>query len=145
MHFDGKLRTWLGVSAELAGLGSRPAVATTAGSARVAQEYGIFGGSYRFGSGQGLGSFVALSAGALHTSVQGEAGAPRQGHTVTQWSLLWDASAGASMHLQGRYYASLAVHVQLTEPYVAIHILDAIVATSGRPNLVLTLTVGAWL
>ena len=145
VHFDGKLRTWLGVHAELAGLGSRPAVATTEGNARVAEQYGIFGGSYRFHADQGFGPFVALSAGALRTSVQGEADAPRQGHAATQWSLLWDASVGAWLHLPGRYYVSLAGHVQLAEPYVAIHIMDAIVATSGRPNLVVTLTVGAWL
>jgi hypothetical protein len=35
-------------------------------------------------------------------------------------------------------------HVQLAEPYVIIHIGDA-VATTGRLNLGLSLTVGAWL
>ncbi len=145
VHFDAKARAWLGLHAELAGFGSRPTVATTAGNARVAQQYGIFGGSYRFHSDQGLSPFVALSAGALRTSVQGEADAPRQGHAATQWSFLLDASVGAGLHLPGRYYVSLAGHVQLAEPYVAIHIMDAIVATSGRPNLALTLTIGAWL
>jgi hypothetical protein len=145
VHVDGKVRNWLGVNAELAGFGSRPTVATTAGNARVAQQYGIFGGSYRFHSDQGLSPFVALSAGALRTSVQGEADAPRQGQAATQWSFLLDASVGAGLRLPGRCYVSLAGHVQLAEPYVAIHFLDAIVATSGRPNLVLTLTVGAWL
>jgi hypothetical protein len=145
VHLDGTLRSWLGVHAELAGLGTRPTVATTAGNARVAQQYGIFGASYRFHLSQGLSPFVALSAGALRTSVQGEADAPRQGHGATQWSFLVDTSVGASLRLPGRFYVSLAGHVQLAEPYVAIHIMDAIVATSGRPNLVLTLTVGAWL
>ena len=145
VHVDGKVRTWLGMHAELAGFGSRPTVATKAGNARLAQQYGIFGGSYRFHSDQGLSPFVALSAGALRTSVQGEADAPRQGQAATRWSFLLDASVGAGLRLPGRYYVSLAGHVQLAEPYVAIHIMDAIVATSGRPNFVLTLTIGAWL
>jgi hypothetical protein len=145
VHFDGKVRTWLGVHAELAGFGSHPTVATTAGNARVAEQYGVFGGAYRFHSDKTLSPFVALSAGALRTSVQGEAQAPSQGHSATQWSFLLDGGVGAGLRLAGRYYVSLAGHVQWAEPYVAIHILNAIVATSGRPNLVLTLTVGAWL
>jgi hypothetical protein len=52
---------------------------------------------------------------------------------------------GAGLRLGGRYYAALAVHVQVAAPYVAIHFVDEVVATSGRPNLILTLTVGAWL
>ena len=43
------------------------------------------------------------------------------------------------------YHVTFAAHVQLAEPYVAIHVLDTVVATTGRPNLLLTLTLGAWL
>ena len=35
--------------------------------------------------------------------------------------------------------------VKLAQPYVAVRFLDSEVATSARPNLLLTLTVGAWL
>ena len=48
------------------------------------------------------------------------------------------------MRLPQRYILLLAAHVQLAEPYVAIHFEDAIVATTGRPNLVIVLTLGAW-
>ncbi len=67
------------------------------------------------------------------------------GHRVDQWSFLLDGSLGAGLRLYRRYYLTLAAHVQMAEPYVAIHFVDAVVATSGRPNLLLTLTVGAWL
>jgi len=145
VHFDGKVRTSLGVQAELAGLGTRSMVTTAAGSARVAQQYGVLGGSYRLGSLGAITPYVALCAGALRTSVQGEASAPRQSHAATQWSFLLDGSIGAALNMPGRFYVSLAGHAQLAEPYVAIHIVDTLVATSGRPNLVLTLTVGGWL
>lgn len=145
VQLNGKVRTWFGVHAEVAGLGSRSTVATTNGKASVSQQYGIFGGSYRFLSNQGLSPFLALSAGALRTSVQGEATVPNQGHDVTEWSFLLDTSVGVSLRLPGHTYLSLAGHVQWAEPYVAVHIMDAMVATSGRPNLALTLTVGAWL
>ena len=39
----GRAGSWLVVQAALAGLGSRPTVATTAGNARVAQQYGVLG------------------------------------------------------------------------------------------------------
>ena len=145
MRFDWTVRARLVMQAALAGLGSRPTVATTAGNARVAQQYGIMGGRYHFRSDPQLRPFLALSAGVLRTSVEGRADLPKQGHAGDQWSLLLDGSLGAGLPLGGRYYLTLEAHVQVAEPYVAIHFVDAVVATSGRPNLLLTLTVGAWL
>ncbi len=145
MRFDWAARSWLVMQAALAGLGSRPTVATTAGNARVAQQYGVLGGCYRFRSDQRLRPFLALSAGVLRTSVEGQADLPKHGHSVDQWSFLLDGSLGAELPLGGRYYLTLAAHVHVAEPYVAIHFVDEVVATSGRPNLLLTLTVGAWL
>ena len=145
VRLDWAARPWLVVQGALAGLGSHPTVATTAGSARVSQQYGILGGCYRFRPNQQLWPFFALSTGVLHTSVEGQAESPRQGHTEDQWSFLLDGSLGAGLRLPEGYYLTLAAHVQLAEPYVAIHFVDTTVATTGRPNLVLSLTVGAWL
>jgi hypothetical protein len=139
------VRPWIALQAETAGFGTRPEVATTAGNARVAQHYALLGGCLRSGSRQRLQPFLSLSAGALRTSVEGQADSPRQGHTETQWSFLLDGSLGAAVRLSGRYYLTLAAHAQIAAPYVAIHFVDTLVATSGRPNLLLTLTVGAWL
>jgi hypothetical protein len=128
-----------------AGLGSKPTVSTAVGSARLAQQYGVLGGRVRFRSGQRVWPFVALAAGVLHTSVEGHPGSSAEARSVDQWSLLMDASLGAGLRLYGRTYVTLAAHAQIAEPYVAVHFVDALVATSGRPNLLLTLTVGAWL
>jgi hypothetical protein len=81
----------------------------------------------------------------LHTSVEGRADAPNQGRVADQWSFLVDAGAGSLLRLPDRFYLSLAAHAQLAEPYPAIRFLDTVVATSARPNLLLTLTIGAWL
>jgi hypothetical protein len=144
LRLDWEVRPWLVAQAALAGLGSRPTVATTAGHARVAQQYGILGGCFRFRPDQRVWPFFALSAGVLHTAVEGQAESPRQGHIEDRWSFLLDGGLGAGLHLQDRYTLTLAAHVQLAEPYVAIHFVDTTVATTGRPNLVLTLTVGVW-
>jgi hypothetical protein len=133
------------VQVAMAGLGSRPTVATTAGNARLAQQYGVLGGRYRFRVDQRLRPFIALSAGVLRTSVEGQAVPPRQGHSEVKWSFLAEGSLGVELHLGDRYYLALAAHAQVAAPYVAIHFLDSVVATSGRPNLLATLTVGAWL
>jgi hypothetical protein len=146
LRLDWPVRTWLVMQAALAGLGTRSTVTRTVGNARVAQDYGVVGGRYRFRSGQRLRPFVALSAGFLHTAVEGRTDSPAdQGHAVDQWSLLFDGSLGAALPLVDRFYVTLAAHVQMAEPYVAIHFVDTVVATSARPNLLLTLTLGAWL
>ena len=81
----------------------------------------------------------------LHTSDEGQPGSGAEALSVGQWSFLMDGSLGAGLRLYRRYYLTLAAHVQIAEPYVAIHFVDAVVATSGRPNILLTLTVGTWL
>jgi hypothetical protein len=138
-------RPWLVMQASAAGLGSRSTVATTAGNARVAQQYAILGGFYRLRSAQRLWPFFGLAAGMLRTSVEGQDGLGTGGHTAEQWSGLVDVSLGTGLRLYGRSYLTLAAHAQVAAPYVAIHIVDTVGATSGRPNLLLTLTIGAWL
>jgi hypothetical protein len=76
--------------------------------------------------------------------LEGSATAPAQGHTAEQWSVLVDGSLGAGLRLSERFYGTVAAHAQLAEPYVAIHFADEVVATSGRPNLAVTMTFGGW-
>jgi len=133
------------MQASVAGLGSRSTVATTAGNARVAQQYAVLGGFCRLHSTRRLWPFFGLAAGLLRTSIEGQSGQGTGGHTAERWSGLIDLSLGAGLRLYGRSYFTLAAHAQVAEPYVAIHIVDTVGATSGRPNLLLTLTVGAWL
>jgi hypothetical protein len=137
-------RPWLMVQASLAGFGSRSMVSTAEGSARVAEQYALVGGYYRLRAAQRFWPVVGLAAGVLRTSIDGQTG-PGTGHSAERWSALLDATLGAGLRLAGRYYLTVAAHAQLAQPYVAIHIVDRLGATCGRPNLLLTLTVGAWL
>jgi hypothetical protein len=129
----------------LAGLGSRPTLTASGGSARLAQQFGLLGISTGGPSTRRIRAYAALAAGVLRTAIEGDANAPAQSHNVDRWSLLLDGSVGARVGLPGRAFFTLALHAQVAEPYVAVHIADTVVATSGRPNLLLTLTVGAWL
>jgi hypothetical protein len=116
-----------------------------AGSARVAQDYATLGAAYRLRAGRRLEPFVALSAGALHTAVEGQANSPDQGRVAAQWSFLVDGAVGVRLQVHDRFYLTLAAHAQIAEPYLAVRFLDAVVATSGRPNLLVALAIGAWL
>lgn len=138
-------RSWLIAEATLAGLGTRPAVTTEAGSAEVAQAYALAGGAVRLRDSSDWRPFIAFSVGGLRTSVAGRANPPNEGHAVGQWSFLVDLGFGVAIHLPDRFYLSFGADAQLAEPYVRLRFADAIVATSARPNLLVTATVGAWL
>jgi hypothetical protein len=90
-------RSWPTLLAAVTGAGSRPTVSTTAGSARVAQQYGLLGTCFRLGSDRRFGPFGGLAGGVLHTSVVGQAGPGMEGHDVNRWSFLLDASVGTWM------------------------------------------------
>jgi hypothetical protein len=138
-------RPWFVAHVTAAGLGTRPSVASTAGSAQVAQEFAVLGASYRFLADQRLRPFVALAAGVLHTAVEGRADWPLQGQHAEHWSFLLDGEVAVGVPLPDRFYLSLAAHAQMDEPYPAIRFADSVVATSAHPNLLLTLTIGVWL
>jgi len=134
------------IVATASGFGTRPSVAAALGSAQVSQEFVTLGGVIRFRDARRVRPFLTLSAGGLHTSVEGRAAdAINQGRDQATWSFLLDGGAGATVPLRDRLYVSLALHGQMAEPYPAIHFLDDVVATSAHPNLLLTLTLGAWL
>jgi hypothetical protein len=138
-------RSWLAVQAAWAGLGSRPTVATSIGKAEVGQQYGVLGVRFSLRANKRFSPFFTLAGGALRTQIEGSSGVGTEGHTVTKWSALLDGSIGVVLRLHPRYYLALAGHVQLAEPYVAIRFADSIGATTGRPNVLVTLTAGTWL
>jgi hypothetical protein len=136
--------SWL-AAASLMGAGTRPRVAMPGGSVRVAQQVGTLGACYRLSADRRLWPFVALAAGAVHTGVQGQADADTQGRNVDQWSFVVDASVGTGLRITDRTYATLAAHGQGASPYVVIHSADTTTASTGRPSLAMTLTLGMWL
>jgi hypothetical protein len=145
VRFGWSPRPWLVMEATMAGLGTRPVLEGQAGSAQIAQAYGVLGGSFRLRPGKRLRPFAALSTGVLRTSVEGRAEAPNRGHTAGEWSFLLQAGLGTMVRLPDRFYLSLAAQVQVMEPYPVVRFVETVVATSGRPNLLLSLSIGAWL
>ncbi len=127
------------------GLGTEPTLRASGGSVQVAQSYATLGVCYCPRSLAALRPYLALGAGASRVSLRGAARPPARGHAISEWSLLVEAGAGARLRLRDRYYATLTGHVQLAEPRLDIHVVDDKVASTGRPYLVASLMVGAWL
>lgn len=145
VRFELPLTPALMATATASGFGTRPTVTTEAGSVEVAQSYGVLGLRYSVPAQAVVRAFAALGVGTLRTALEGSADSPHRGHDVVQWAFLGEASLGATWRLSQRYTLSLAAHVQVATPYVAIHFVDTEVATTGRPNLLTSLTFGAWL
>jgi hypothetical protein len=140
-----RARPWLVVQATVSGWGTRPQLRASAGSVRVAQDHGSLGICYCPTSRQALAPYAALAAGAMRTSLYGEADSSARGHSVEHWSLLLDLGLGARLRLRGRFYSTLTGHVHLLQPHIAVHVVDQQIASTGRPNLAANLTLGAWL
>lgn len=143
-RFDWNTQQWF-VQATVAGFGSRPTVEASAGSARVAQSFALLGVGYPFSGGNHLMPRVSFAMGALHTEVEGRAALPQKGRTLDQWSLLLNAEVGTAVALADHYLLTLSANVQLAQPYPAIRFNGSTVATNARPNVLLVLTIGAWL
>lgn len=130
----------------LAGLGTHPTVANHHGSAEIAQAYGLLGLAYDVRASGDLRPFLALSAGVLHTSVEGRTESPaNQERQADQWSMVFDGGAGARLRLRDRLFLSLDFHAQMAQPRVAIRLVDDVVARSAGPNLLVSVAMGAWL
>ena len=140
------LRPRLIFQVALAGLGTRPNVTTSIGSARVSQRYGLAGACYRFRGEQRIWPFFSLSFGGLQTSVVGQANsASADADRDSQWSLLIEGGMGIGLRLGERVFATLAAHMHVATPYLAIRFSDRVGATSGRPNVLFVFTLGTWL
>lgn len=136
-------RSWLELDARAAGLGSRATVSASGAGARVGQSFAAVGGRYRLRPERRLWPFLGLALGVLRTSVEGQSRLGTGEHTGARWSGMGEVSVGTGLRLYGSAYVSLAAHAQIAVPYVAIYLVDGVRATSGRPNLLVSLTIGA--
>ncbi len=128
----------------VAGYGSHASVQNNLGSAQVAEEFALLGARYRFILGRHLRPAVSLAAGVLHTRAEGEATSLYQGREAALWSFLLDGAVGIGVALTERFEIAFATHAQVAEPYPTIRFDRSVVATSTRPSLLFTLTLGAW-
>jgi hypothetical protein len=146
VRLDLALGSYTLIRATAAGLGTRARVQAQSGWADLAEQFGLLEVGLRWRAGQRLQPFFSLGAGAQHTSAEGRASLPyTQGQTAGRWAFLADAGAGLRLSLVHHFELALEVHAQLAQPYPVVRFLGAQTATSGRPDLLPSLTLIAWL
>jgi hypothetical protein len=147
MRLGWAIRPSLVAQVTVAGYGSHPSVQNDVGSARSPKSLRLLGARYRFLLGRRLRPTLSLSAGALHTRVEGQAKADSsyRSRDAALWSFLLDGGVGIGVALAERFEITLAAHAQIADPYPAVRFTKSVVATSTRPSLLFILTIGAWL
>ncbi len=130
----------------IAGLGTPAHVKSMVGSASVSQTFGLVEVAVKLRPETRLRPFLSLGAGVLHVTAEGRGTAfPYQALSGDQWSPIADAGAGVRVALRGRFELAAEVHAQVARSYPEIHFVDGTVARSGRPTVIGSLTLVAWL
>jgi hypothetical protein len=129
----------------IAGLGTPARVDLPVGSASVSQTFGLVEVGVKLRPEQRLRLFLSLGAGVLHVTAEGHESFPYQALSDSLWTPIADAGAGVRVALRGRFELAAEVHAQFAQHYPAIHFFDDTVARSGRPTVIGSLTLVAWL
>lgn len=135
-----RLTSWMHARATILGLGSRPRIDTTYGSASVTQNIGLLELGAVFRRDKLVRPTVSVGAGALNVSVAGTGKAPYEGKDPGQWSAAFDAGLGATLALASRLALTTEFHAFFASPHPVVRFLGMPTATIAYPSLVLTLT-----
>ncbi|HEX2661076.1 MAG TPA: hypothetical protein VHU40_22505 [Polyangia bacterium] len=145
----GRVRARLGSSAfarlTLAGLGSRPRVATALGSASVAQNLGLAELVVALRPGARLRPTFSLGAGALYVQTDGEGVWPYRGLRQTRWAAALDAGIGLLASVNATLTLGFEIHALVALPHPTVRLYDVETGAVGFPAILASLTMMAWL
>lgn len=133
-----RLGDWAWARFSIAGLGSRPRVATSTGSAVLAQTTVLLEGAAILRSDRRIRPMFSMGAGILKVAVVGTGTPPYQGREPQQWSAAFDAGVGIALALGARAALVTELHALLAAPHPVVRLTDTRVATIGYPSLTLT-------
>jgi len=129
----------------LAGLGTRPRVETSRGTATIEQELGLLEVAAAFRRDRSLSPVVTLGGGALHVQSDGQGVGSYIGRRDERWAALIGIGAGLVAGFGRQLAVSLEVHVMLAAPYPLVRFADLDAAALARPAGWITLTAVSWL
>jgi hypothetical protein len=135
-----RLTTWLHARASVTGLGSRPRVETTYGSATVAQNLVLFELATVLRDDKRVRPILSFGAGALNVSVVGAGASPYESREPQRWAAAFDAGVGASFAVHRRAALATEIHALLAAPHPFVRFLDTTAGTIGYPSLLFALT-----
>ena len=134
-HFVGRVT--------VSGLGTRPRVESTGGSATLSQALGLLELLGAVAPRAWLKPMVSLGAGAYYVGVVGSAPLPYAGLEGDRLVFAGDAGAGFAVSLGPRFALSLEGHATLVAPQPVIRFLDADSTNINGPLLSAALTLVA--
>jgi hypothetical protein len=129
----------------IAALGSRPRVGALAGSASVAQSFGLAELALALRHGRRVRPVLTLGAGALRVESNGDGISPYQGVEESRWVAALDAGAGVLATFGAYFSATFELHALLALPHPTIRFDGVDHATIGFPAILASLTMVAWL
>jgi hypothetical protein len=129
----------------LAGLGTRARVESDSATANVAQEFGLAELGIKLRAGRLLRPFLSIGAGVLRVTTEAQAPPPAHIENGGLWTPIGDAGAGLRVALRARFELAAEIHAQAAPLYPAIQFFGDTVARGGRPTVIGSLTLVAWL
>jgi hypothetical protein len=134
-----RLSEWAWARVSVAGLGSRPRIESTYGSAVLSQNAAVLECAAVFRSGKRIRPMFSLGAGVLNVAVVGTGAAPYEGREPQRWSAVFDGGFGIALAVGSRAALVTELHALVAAPHPVVRFADTRVATIGFPSLILTL------
>ena len=135
----------LQVRVSFTGLGTRPQVRGTGGSAQVEQWYGLVEGLFIPLPKLAARPLASLGLGTFHTSVKGEAAFPYQGLQTSRWAFAADVGVGLAIRVASRLELSAEGHALWLAPKQVLRFVGDDGPHVGEPSVVGSLTLLGWL
>jgi hypothetical protein len=129
----------------LAGLGTRPRVDSASASAHLAQAFGLAEVGIKLRARQIVRPFFSIGAGVLRVTTEAQPPPHAQAIDGGLWTPIADAGVGLRIGLRGRFELAAEFHAQVATNYPAIQFFGSTVARAGRPTMMGSLTLVAWL
>jgi len=144
-RFRGRLSDRVFARLTLAGLGTRPRIETSIGSASVVQSLGLGELVLALRPGASWRPTFSLGAGALYAQSDGEGVWPYAGQRQTRWVAASDAGIGLLASIDARVSLAFEVHALVAFPHPKVRLYDVESATIAFPGVLASLTMVAWL
>jgi hypothetical protein len=148
LRLERRLGTFFMLRLTAAGLGTAARVNRESGHADVSHRIALLELVLRFRSGKGIQPFLSLGGGVLEWTVTGtpasdfsNLGNPEQSH----YSGTANVGAGLRFPIQRRFEIAAEVQAELANRYPEIRFVGTDVAYEGKPTLVGSLTLAAWM